>query len=226
MRDKLTSAVWGIAFIILGILFTGSAVLGWNFTLFFDGWWTLFIIIPSALSIVRKGFNTSGIIGLVLGSLWFLSAQEILTDGVAGKLIFPIILIVIGINIVTKNLRERSYSSRITSSDKAGEYEYSAVFGGGTYKILDEKFYGCSISAVFGGVELDLRNAIIEEDIVINASAIFGGVEVRVPNNVKVKVTGVPIFGGIENATKDVHDVNAPVVYVNATCMFGGVEFL
>ena len=60
--------------------------------------------------------------------------------------------------------------------------------------------------------------------MVVNYTAIFGGGDVFVPSNVKVKVTTVPIFGGVSNKAASSTDQNAPVVYVNATCIFGGID--
>ena len=52
---------------------------------------------------------------------------------------------------------------------------------------------------MFGGVKCDLRNAIIESDVVINVSATFGGIEIYVPSNVKIEIKSIPIFGGVDN---------------------------
>ena len=46
--------IWGLLFIIVGIIvFTNSFGIT-NITIFFDGWWTLFIIIPSLVSLVNS----------------------------------------------------------------------------------------------------------------------------------------------------------------------------
>ena len=80
-----------------------------------------------------------------------------------------------------------------------------------------------SLNATFGGVKCDLREAIINEDIVINASAIFGGIEILVPENVQIKVKSVPIFGGVDNKAQN-NEADEHTIYVKATCMFGGVD--
>ncbi len=57
--------------------------------------------------------------------------------------------------------------------------------------------------AVFGGVDLNLKDARIYHDVVINVTSVFGGGEILVPPNVKVKVSSLPIFGGVSNRPKD-----------------------
>ena len=70
----------------------------------------------------------------------------------------------------------------------------------------------------------DLRNAIIDSDVVINASSTFGGIEIYVPSNVKIKIKSMPIFGGVENKAKTKVDENSYTIYINGTAVFGGVE--
>ena len=80
------------------------------------------------------------------------------------------------------------------------------------------------INAIFGGVKLDLKNAIIDQDVVINASAIFGGIDIYVPKNVKVKTKSVPIFGGVNNKANISTDEKSHTIYINGTAVFGGIE--
>ncbi len=50
---------------------------------------------------------------------------------------------------------------------------YCATFSGQKANFEGEEFKGTNLTAVFGGVDCDLRKAIINEDQVINCSAIF-----------------------------------------------------
>lgn len=225
MRNTMGNVLWGIAFIVLGIGFAGNALGIWNFNLFFDGWWTLFIIVPCSISIVQNGVGTGNIIGLIIGIMLLMSSQNIINGATVGDLIIPIILIVVGLNFLLKgsNGKARKVEKTMYSNGKVAA-DLSAVFGGRTVNYQNEVFSGATVNAIFGGVKLDLRNAIIEEDVVINASAIFGGVDIFLPNDVQVKVSSVPIFGGVSNKAPYSNGPVKAVVYVNATCMFGGVD--
>ena len=77
---------------------------------------------------------------------------------------------------------------------------------------------------MFGRVKLDLSNASIVQDIVVDVSAIFGSVDIIVPDNVKVKTSNIPIFGAISNKYNNSEDSEAHTIYINSTCMFGGVN--
>ena len=59
----------------------------------------------------------------------------------------------------------------------------------------------------------------------LDVFAAFGGVEVTVPEGWNVVTRGLPLFGGIENATaKEPVPADAPTLAVNATVLFGGLE--
>ena len=72
--------------------------------------------------------------------------------------------------------------------------------------------------------DLDLRDSIINEDIVINTSSIFGGITVYIPENVNVKITSTSIFGGVSDERKNKNKEAKYTIYINATCLFGGVD--
>lgn len=224
MRIKTSNILWGAFFIILGLGFAGNAFNMWNFNIFFDGWWTLFIIIPCGISLIQNGFKISNLIGLMIGIMLLLAAQGVVEGNVLGKLIVPFIFVLIGLSMIFKNLFRGEHGGHIDIKYQGGNSEHSAIFSGGRYQVTGEKFMGTTMNAIFGGVDLDLRNAIIDEDVVINATAVFGGINIYVPSNVKVKVSNVPIFGGVDNKAFNSPDPNAPTIYLNSTCMFGGID--
>ena len=224
MRKRIGSILWGVAFIIAGLGFAGNAFGIWDFDIFFDGWWTLFIIIPAIISMVENGPNSGNSIWLIVGGVLLLSAQDIIDGRIVGKLFFPAILVLIGLSIIFGNrVRHAVPQSAFASIPVGGVPGYNAIFSGNDVRWPAEQFNGASLSAVFGGVTLDLRNAIITEDVVINSTCIFAGIDIFVPQNVQVKVAGVPVFGGVDNKAVNAAP-GAPTVYVNSTCIFGGVD--
>ncbi|UNS98721.1 DUF1707 domain-containing protein [Streptomyces tubbatahanensis] len=79
--------------------------------------------------------------------------------------------------------------------------------------------------ALFGGIEIDLTEALFEHPHVqINATAIFGGIEIRVPENVTLQQKGAGVFGGFDVHVTDSPDPGAPTVLVEGVAIFGGVE--
>lgn len=80
--------------------------------------------------------------------------------------------------------------------------------------------------AVFGGSDIDLRDAMIPaEGMRIVAFALFGGVDIVVPEGVRVSVDGIGIFGGFGGTEYAAPDAaNSPVIKVEGVALFGGVE--
>ena len=220
------NVIVGILLIALGVILGGNA-LGWfNIELLFDGWWTLFIIVPCFIGLFTDNDKKGSIIGLAVGILLLLACQNVMDFDIVWKLLLPIIVIVIGLSLVFKNSFNKEANEKINELNKKlnSDEGYTATFSGQEIKLDNEQFNGTTINAVFGGVKLDLRNAIMKKDVVINASAIFGGVDLIVPDNVIIKVKPTSIFGGVENKKNPVDKKGAITIYVNATCIFGGVD--
>ena len=81
--------------------------------------------------------------------------------------------------------------------------------------------------AFMGGVELDLREAIIDPQVTeISVLAVMGGVVVTVPPNVRLESDGFAFMGGFEDQLKQPAsgDPNAPVVKLTGFAFMGGVE--
>jgi predicted membrane protein len=102
-----------------------------------------------------------------------------------------------------------------------------AVFGGTRRRVNSRDFQGGEAFAMFGGVEIDLRQAATtREEVLIEVNAIFGGVEVRVPETWNVVVRGAGVFGGYEDETMETRvttDAKLPRLIVNGFAVFGGV---
>ena len=211
--------ILGIILIVVGVWFGLYATGVVKVNLLFDGWWTLFIIIPSFLGLFDEDGRTGSLIGLFVGILLLLSCQDVLNFDIVLKLIVPCVLIVTGLSFIFKG---KIKTKNIENVKTVGGTNYNATFSGQNLDFSKEEFTGTKLDAVFGGIKCDLRNAIINDDVVIEASAIFGGITILVPKDVNVKITSTSIFGGVDGKSK--MDKPGKTIYVNATCLFGGVD--
>ena len=173
---KFGSILWGLVFIIVGLILAGNALGITNINIFFDGWWTLFIIIPCFIGLFKENEKTGNIIGLLIGIALLLCCQNYLDFDTIWKLLVPAILVAIGISFIFKDTINSKLNKEIKklNENKKGQNEYCATFAGQDVRFDNEEFKGTDLTAVFGGVKCDLRKAIINEDTVINCSAIFG----------------------------------------------------
>ncbi|MBP3919950.1 MAG: hypothetical protein J6D28_00100 [Bacilli bacterium] len=225
---NLSSILWGFVLVIVGVILALNAFEITDISIFFDGWWTLFIIVPCFIGLFDNNDGKTGnVIGIVIGTLLLLSCRGIMDFNVIWKLILPSILVIIGLSFIFKNAISSSVNNKIKEINKKNNNkenkEYISTFSGQKLDFRKEEFTGCRAQAIFGGMGLDLTDAIIKEDVVINASSIFGGIDIKAPADVNVKVNSTSIFGGVENKVKN-KDSNKFTIYVNANCLFGGVE--
>jgi hypothetical protein len=80
--------------------------------------------------------------------------------------------------------------------------------------------------AVLGGVDLDLRDAIIDGDeLVLTAVAVLGGIDIVVPEGVEVHVSGFAVLGGNDHdeGTALVRP-GGPVIHIRAYSLLGGID--
>jgi len=222
MKDK-GNIIWGILLIVIGIIIGLNSLGLADINIFFDGWWTLFIIIPSLIDIIKEPTKTGNYLWLALGIVLLLCAQGILSFKVVGKLIFPAILVCIGLSILLKDKVEAKVKEKIKSLNEDGLEEYYATFSGQEINPKGEEFKGASLNAAFGGIDLNLTETQIQKDTLINVTSVFGGIDIKVPSNVNVKVKSTSIFGGVDNKVKKYNE-SLPTIYVKAFCLFGGAD--
>ena len=223
----MKSIIWGIVLVTLGVLLGGRAAGLFDFDIFFDGWWTLFIIIPCFVGLLtEKGARVGNMIGLGVGVLLLLACQDVSAFDMFWKLLVPGIIIIIGLALIFKNLFAKQFNDKIKEikSGAKDEEESIAAFSGQNVDMKGEDFKNKKITAVFGGYKLDLREAKIDKEAYVEATAVFGGVEILVPKNSIVKVKSNSAFGGVKKTHKDSDEKNAPTIYVSASGVFGGVE--
>ncbi len=218
---KAKNIIWGSVLIIAGVIFALNSFGIVDIDLFFDGWWTLFIIIPGIIGIFTEPKRLSNITWLILGVALLLCCRDVISFDIFWKLLPAVIIVLLGIKMIYKAFRIKKAPSH-PEAKSSGSVD-SAVFAGHEINYNGKIFDGTKLVAVFGGTELDLRGAIIEKDCTIRAVGIFGGVDILLPDSVNVEVFSTSIFGGVSNK-KASSQGNAVTVYVDATCLFGGID--
>lgn len=218
--------ILGLILILIGIVIGTNSLGITNINIFFSGWWTLFIIIPCFIGLLSEGEKTGNIIGLLIGIALLLCCQNVLDFELIWKLALPVALIIIGLSFVFKDTFNHKISSKIKElNNKETSEGYCSTFTGQNIKLGDEKFIGTYLTAIFGGIKFDMTSAKLEKESIINVSSIFGGIEIYVPENANVKIKSSSIFGGVNDKRKNIsEDEKNKTVYINATCIFGGVE--
>ena len=219
--------IFGLAIIAIGVLFLLDNF-GFPVGFVWHYWPVILIAIGLAKLVDSRDTpgRTGGAIIMIIGIVLIADQIHIpFLNNVSLWSLWPLALIAFGVIMLWGALEGKNPAAPWGgSTDRVNQF---AIFGGGKRKITGD-FKGGDVLAIFGGYEVDVRNATMSADeVVINANAMFGGIEIRVPEtwSVQLQVTG--IFGGHEDKT---HQPDARLVpnpkrlIVKGATMFGGLS--
>ncbi|MDF1616466.1 LiaF transmembrane domain-containing protein [Petrocella sp. FN5] len=188
--------------------------------------WPILLIAIGLINLVEqpKNFVFSGIMAIV-GTIFLLRnlGFEYFEHLRFWDLIWPLVIILLGLWILTSKGPRGMFGRNQVSEDMV---ENVVLFSGAETINLSQNFKGGNIFAMFGGVDLDLRGAkIIEVPAKMDIFVAFGGVDIKVPEEWKVMVTGIPLFGGWGNKTRLSKDPNREIdLVINGFALFGGFD--
>lgn len=211
---------FGALLVALGVGYICQLLNIFDFSTIISKWWPLIIIIIGFMQLFKKSTSKTGaIIIIAIGAIIQLNKLE--TNIHIGEFFWPVILILIGLKVLIPNSTFKN-ANEVTDDI----IDYFVAFSGINVKVFSSNFRGGSITALFGGGDIDLRNAVLpNEGAVIDAFAAFGGLDIKVPVDWKVVTTGFPIFGGFENKTNTSAVLNdSPVLKVRCIAIFGGID--
>ena len=132
---KVSSILWGIVLIAAGVVLALNVFNIMDINIFFDGWWTLFIIVPCAIGLFTEREKTGNIIGIAVGVFLLLCCQDILSFSMLWKLLVPAIIVIIGLKMVFTGL----------FGNKANEIIAKIKQNGGETKVGCATFSGCDL---------------------------------------------------------------------------------
>lgn len=230
-RRYLGATVAGLLLIALGAVWVMHNLDMLDFHL--KEWWPVILIAIGLvhMSNSRRLTEPGAWIMILLGGAFLLTANHILEWHQVWKY-WPVVLIVIGLSIVFGRHGGRRWhvppdDGEDIDVEASGDniIRGTAIFGGVERRITDKNFKGGTISAVFGGAEIDLRSADLDEKgAVLDVSVIFGGAEIRVPESWALELRPSVILGGVSNKASNPEESSGPRLVIKASAIFGGVD--
>ncbi|MDE7325654.1 MAG: cell wall-active antibiotics response protein [Lachnospiraceae bacterium] len=128
MKKGSTGAVWGLLMIVGGILLAGKILHWFEFELFFNGWWSLFLIIPSAVNFMTGQKNRSRSLRcLIFGVMLLMAAQGFIEYRMLFPLLVAAFLILSGCRMMFSGGKEPQGNRR---GEKKRGHAGSAGFAG------------------------------------------------------------------------------------------------
>lgn len=222
MKKSSLSVIVGILIIGFGIFYAGSLLGYWDLSIKFNGWWTIFIILPCLVSMGTSGINLFNTVGVGVGVLLLLNAQGVLENNLGPKLIAPYVVIVIGFAFIFRKPIMFNHSGNNGLYAASDGDNYYAVFGNSTPRLDGLEFRGANAFAIFGGICFKLKQSIIKRDCTICVYSIFGNTIIYPPSNVRLLVRSIPVFGSVSNKFNS--SENGPTLYIRAISVFGTTD--
>ncbi len=220
MKQTILRNVTGVLIVALG---TGALLDALNILSFwglFNTWWPALLVLAGifvAIGDARRNYLWALVLG-VIGTLLLLRNLEVVTFNVFG-LVFPIVLIAIGLSVIFSATQRRKIPLGSNDMDNI-----SVIFSGSETVNAAKDYKGGRVTAIFGGASLDLRDAVIKKEATLDITAICGGVEIHVPREWRVISKVAPIAGGVENKARGKDEGDGPVLVLTGIAALGGVE--
>jgi predicted membrane protein len=221
----------GILLIVLGVLFMfeSMGLMELSIGKYVFSWKT-FLIFLGLILFFNKKRKVSGIVLMSLGvSFWFPSLFGV--DVRFHQVFLPLALIGVGALIVSKRGRVNREEKFVDDENGEKVYESDVVndlpIFGGAHKIIESKnFKGGTLTSVFGSTELNLVNAEMEKECIIDVFTLFGGTTLIIPNDWKVESDAVTILGGFNDKRRIVRSEVDPdkTLVIKGVVIFGGIE--
>ncbi len=221
----------GIFLIGLGLLFLLDrlGIIPHHYRSWLFSWQSLLIFV-GFISMFKTHARFPGLILILVGS-GFLLPEIFDVSYNFSRLIFPVILILVGAAIVFKT-RSLKHPHVFHSSEETFSaletIEEVAIFGGGKRVVSSQNLKGGQITAIFGGIELDLSDADLDENgAIIEVACIFGGTTIIVKPEWDVQVQVASILGGFSDKRKVYKQTEATKgkrLIIKGAAIFGGGE--
>lgn len=219
---KITGIVFGALLVASGVIYILGAFGIADINISLDGWWTLFIIIPCLNGVLTDKDKTGSLVGLAVGVMLLLAAQDVFEYDMIWKLIVPVVIIVLGIKMIEKAVGHKPKDCTPKQTDTE---EHAAVFGSKNIDYTDKELTVAKIAAFFGGAKCNLKEAKILDGSQVDLMCAFGGADIIVPENVNIKINTFCLFGGISDK-RNIKSIpnDAITLNINGFCFFGGAD--
>ncbi len=219
MRRKLSLVFFGLALIAFGVIWGGFRVGLWSFDPFFDGWWAILLIVLGICGMIDHGVKTFDVILVVIGLLRLVTGLGII-DWERFKLLFwPAVMVLVGFTLIFSIFKKEP----VRGIDREAAARIHESFSSKHYRLDGQNYEGGHVEAIFGNVDLDLRNSIIQRDAVIRVNVVFGAVSIAFPPNVRVETEKKGTLGSISDNVAANTAVNVPTVRVRCSSFCGSI---
>ena len=224
-KGSLIRAFLSIVIVALGgvLLLKNLEVINISWDIFWGTVWAAGFVLSGLVNIFNYRNKTAWIWGLLLVAIGILIGLNSygIVDVSIWKVFWPVVLIAAGLAMMFNTSPKSVKRSKKLDKDGAGNEKIACFWG--EEDAVKGDYNGGSLVAIFGGVDLDLRQAKIKDGSVIEIFTFCGGVNITLPDDVIVKNEVRGFLGGTDDKTLS-KDSAKKTLYLKGECVLGGLE--
>jgi len=225
-KSSLIRAFLSIVIVALGgvLLLKNLEIINISWDIFWGTVWAAGFVLSGLVNIFNYRNKTAWIWGLLLVAIGILIGLNSygIVDVSIWKIFWPVVLIAVGLTIMFNISPKVAKCSKKPGKDGSIGNEKIACFWGEEDAVKGD-YTGGSLVAIFGGVDLDLRQAKIKDGSVIEIFTFCGGVNITLPDDVIIENEVRGFLGGTDDKTLP-KDSSKKTLYLKGECILGGLE--
>lgn len=163
--------------------------------------WPMLLVAIGLVMTLGGTDKTAGVIVMAVGGFFMIPLIFRETFHIY-NMFWPSIFIIVGVIFIAS--KRRGWNA-VSSKGAVGDdfVDYVNVFSGGERQIVSQNFKGGKVTAIFGGIEIDLTKAKLASGrSELEIACVFGGATIIVPDDWFVTIEVTPILGGFSDSRK------------------------
>lgn len=226
---------FAVTVLAVGLLTLASRIENWNVS-FWEILWPC-ALMSFGMTHIIKEFSVFHLSVLLFGGYGLLNNLGFIHFGYDGRLVFPIILVLFGLSLLTDALKKpkkprfsvirndgkaKKYHSECRETD--GRFYCDQSFGENTHYVTVERLLGGEIDVSFGELTVDLTGCTaLGDGCTIGVDCSFGEVKLLVPRKFRVEPESDTAFASMSiHGHPDIEAVG--IIHLDADISFGEVQ--
>lgn len=221
-RNNFNQIFWGLVIIVVGVLFLAQNlgfIQDYSFWRYLPA--LLIILGLYQLYVNRLRAWVGPLLITLVGAFLLMATLDVITWGTFGSMIWPTILILIGLSIILN----RGNVNRTFQAASDGQINVFSTFSEQKGKVSGD-FKNGEVSAIFGSSKVDMAEAKVNQPpAYIQTTSMFGSVEIFVPADWDVQINTIAFFGEAADKRRNATPgKETPDLIVTGSVFFGAVE--
>lgn len=228
MKNNNNSTIfWAFIFIVGGGIFLMRNFNMLHFDIPFDIIsWRLIPLMIGINALMKKDY-INGVVSILFAIIFYIPDFLTAAERVQYYKLWPLALVAVGVVILLKRQFPKQFDGTQIQAGDLNFINESNIMGGSSKKFFTKEFIGGKINCIMGGSEVNLTEADLVNNSVLNIFVVAGGIALRVPKEWNIQLDIMAIAGGVDDKiTKYPENVVNPAkrLVLTGYVVAGGIE--